>query len=169
MPRNHLIALAFLCIPFSATAALPELRHLIAADKPVGTAHMQVMWMDVYTASFWSDSGGWEKPPYALTLTYGMRFTAEELASRTRQEMLAVSSLPAAICEEYAERLKKIWPNVNAGDRITALADKDSTLFFYNGKKLGTIEGQEFMKAFFAIWLSAKSSEPAMRQQLLAK
>lgn len=162
------ICIAALLLPLAVQAAPPEISPLITAQKPVGTAQMRVLFMDVYKASFWSDTGGWDKAPYALTLTYGMNFTAAELADRTVEEMAGVSSLPAPTRAQYGKQLKALWPDVKTGDRLTALAEQDRTVFFHNGRKLGSIAGRPFMQAFFGIWLSPNSSEPEMQRQLLA-
>lgn len=156
-------------LPLVVAAKPPELAQAINAGKPVGSAQMRALWTEVYRASFWSDSGSWKRPPYALSLTYGMSFTAEELAKRTAQEMAHVSSMPEASRAAYAAELKALWPDVKTGDRLTALAEKDRTLFFHNGRRLGSIGGNEFMQAFFGIWLSPDSSEPDMQRQLLAQ
>lgn len=145
-----------------------EINQVIEAAAPIGTARMQKFMLHVYDASFWSDTGGWQKAPYALTITYAMDFSAEDLAERTLREMRHVSDAPEATLYKYAAHLEKLWPDVKEGDRITALARANgSTLFFYNGKPLGAIHDRIFTAAFFGIWLSPKCTEPTMRQQLL--
>ena len=169
MQRSLTYLALCLLLPLSAQAKATEIAPVIKAEKPVGTATMRVLWSDVYHASFWSDNGGWQQQPYALSLTYDMNFTADELADRTSEEMGKVSTLSETARTQYAERLKALWPNVKKGDRITAIARQNRTSFYHNGKALGSIEGGEFMRAFFGIWLSPNSSEPEMQRQLLAK
>jgi hypothetical protein len=36
-----------------------------------------------------------------------------------------------------------------------------------NDKPIGNIDDAEFARAFFAIWLDPKTSEPSLRKQLL--
>ena len=151
-----------------ATEKPPELNPSIHASAPVGSAKLRKFLLHVYDASFWSDAGGWQKAPYAMSITYAMDFSADELAERSFSEMQRVSDLPEATLRGYADRLAKLWPNVKEGDRVTALARTDgSTLFFYNGTRLGAMNDSQFTPAFFGMWLSPKSSEPTMRQQLL--
>lgn len=160
----------FMLCPLQSWAAEkpPELHPAIHAAAPQGAAQMRKLFLHVYDASFWSDSGDWQKAPYALTITYAMDFTAQELADRTLSEMQHVSDLPDATLRGYADRLAKLWPNITNGDRITALARADgSTVFFHNGTQLGAMSDAAFTPAFFGIWLSPKSSEPTMRKQLL--
>jgi hypothetical protein len=41
--------------------------------------------------------------------------------------------------------------------------------FLLNGKPFGEVRDAEFSSLFFGIWLSPGTSEPAMRQSLLAQ
>ena len=40
--------------------------------------------------------------------------------------------------------------------------------FTYNGKKLGGIADKQFGQSFLAIWLSPKTSRPAIRKRLIS-
>mgnify|MGYP003395186293 CR=1 FL=1 len=145
----------------------PEIAAVIKADAPVGEASLSKLLIHVYDATLWSDTGGWSKAPYALAIKYDMSFTADELADRTYDEMKRVSDQPDATLKQYADQLRTIFPNVKSGDRITALQqDAGTTLFYSNGKAIGKVSNPSFAQAFFGIWLSPKSSEPEMQQQL---
>jgi hypothetical protein len=41
--------------------------------------------------------------------------------------------------------------------------------FFRNGTPIGDIDDREFARAFFAIWLDPRTSEPELRKQLLGE
>ena len=63
----------------------------------------------------------------------------------------------------------KVIPDVRKGDRIMALHRPGSgAAFWVNGKASGEIVDAEFARLFFAIWLSPRTSEPQLRQALLA-
>ena len=168
MHRN-LVMLVILLLPFtvSATEKPAELLSAIRAKEPVGTAQMRALFMDVNKISFWSDSGSWQTVPYALSITYDMNFSADELADRTYEEMQEVSDLPGARLKIFSDQLRVIYPAIGEGDRVTALRKKTGTYFYHNGKRIGKISAPSFAEAFFSIWLSPKSSEPDMQQQLL--
>ena len=151
-----------------AAAKPPELNATIRATNPVGSGTLKKLFMSVYEASFWSDAGNFEKPPYALTITYAMSFTAQDLADRTLSEMQTISDAPEATLKSYTDQLAKLWPNVAAGDRITAIAlPTGRTAFYHNGRALGSISDAAFTPIFFGVWLSPKTSEPELRQKLL--
>ena len=168
--RRSLIVMALLFLPVSGMAAQKptELSGVIRAKNPVGVAQLQKLFMDVYAIEFWSDSGNWKRPPYALSITYNMNFSTEELVERTYDEMRHVSELPDEQLRAHTEQLRMIYPSVREGDRVTALRKKTGTYFYHNGKRIGNIRGSAFADAFFGIWLSPKSSEPEMLQQLLS-
>ena len=64
--------------------------------------------------------------------------------------------------------LAPLFPDVKAGDTITALHEPGKpTRFFLNGKPLGEAKDPGFADAFFAIWLSPKTSEKRLRRKLL--
>ena len=167
---RKLFLLAVLLVPSVAMALEkpPEIASQIHASSPVGTASYHKLFLHVYDASFWSDSDGWKQFPYALTVTYTMDIDAVDLADHARDDMAYSSDLSEAQRDHYRDQLMKLWPDVDEGDRITALADKDgSTTFFYNGRLRGRIQDPQFTRAFFGMWLSERSSEPQMRAELL--
>ena len=165
------VALAVALLPCIAFAAKPpELAASIHAASPVGSAQMDKLFIHVYDASFWSDSSGVSKPPYALSITYDMDFSKDDLIGRTVTELKHVSTLPDDKLQHYAAQLGTMWPDISSGDRITAFTpDAKQTVFYYNGKNVGKIADAEFTASFFGIWLSPKTSEPQMRKELLAE
>lgn len=170
MRKLALLVLLLLPLPAHAAEKPPEIASYIEAEEPVGTSKLRKLLLHVYDASFWSDSGGWKAAPYALTITYAMGFSPEELSERTRDEMKIVSSLTDNELDSFEQALRSIYPEVKAGDRITALAlDAGTTVFYHNGKETGRVVQPDFGPAFFGIWLSEKSSEPDMQKELLAQ
>jgi hypothetical protein len=63
--------------------------------------------------------------------------------------------------------LEKIWLDINAGDRLSMLSQKGTSVFYLNRQKIGEIESLTFAKTFLSIWLDENTSEPKLRQQLL--
>lgn len=171
MRKIFVLSLAVL-LPLVALAQAkpPEIAASIHAASPVGSAEMNKLLFHVYDASFWSDSGGMTKPPYALSITYDMDFSKGDLIDRTVTELKHVSNLSDDKLQSYTTQLGTIWPDISKGDRITAFtSNAKQTVFYYNGKKVGQIADADFTSAFFGIWLSPKTSEPQMRKELLGQ
>lgn len=169
--RKLLLILCLACPSLAAAdgAKPPELETFIEAAQPVGTASLSKLLLHVYDASYWSEQATWpSEEPYALSITYAMNFTPDELADRTLDEMKRVSPLPPGKLSGYADKLRGLYPQVKEGDRITALfLPPSKTVLYHNGKKFGLINDKGFVAAFFGIWLSEKTSEPKLRAGLL--
>jgi hypothetical protein len=66
--------------------------------------------------------------------------------------------------------MRALFPDVKAGDRITGVhLPGTGAQFWSNGRRLGEIRDSTFAKLFFGIWLAPQTSEPQLRQALLAK
>lgn len=167
--------LAACTLVLTITAALAmtrpaELDGSIASQKPYGSGSLTWLFFTAYDASLWTDAGVWSMDaPFALVVVYRMSFTTEELVERTIEEMEKVSpALRGAAARRYAVMLARAFPNVKAGDRITAVRVPGRPVrFYFNGKASADISDPELAGHFFAIWLSPNTSEPALRAKLL--
>ena len=75
-----------------------------------------------------------------------------------------------AVGQRWLAAMKQIFPDVQAGDRITGLnVPGMGARFFINGRLQGDVRDAEFARRFFGIWLSLQTSEPTLRQALLGK
>ena len=151
------------------TAKPPEIATVIASEKPYGEARLRKLGFHVYDASLWHDGDTWQIDSlYALTLTYAMNFTPQELAERSIEEMRRTTAISDAVETSRYTRLIKLFPTVKPGDRITALYQPPGNVsFFHNGTPTGSIAEPDFARAFMGIWLSDKTSEPVMRSRLI--
>jgi hypothetical protein len=155
-----------------ATPKPAELANVIRADAPFGTASMHWLWMTAYDAELWTDAPKWSmSSPFALTLRYHHSFDGLDIVERTIKEMHNVDpSLGKDRLAAYRAKLVDLFPSVKPGDEITALyAPGAPVRFFYNGRLTGELDDADFAKPFFGIWLSPRTSDPALRAQLLRK
>jgi hypothetical protein len=168
--RLLMLAAAWLLATPAFAEPLPEIKDTLKAEAPYGKGDLRWLWMKAYDASLWTDTKPWSmSAPFALSLTYDMEFASEELADRSIDEMRRVSSLSKTQLETLRSILRRVFPNVKSGDRITALyLPGKSVRFFYNGAPKGKVTEPYFPEAFFGIWLSEKTSEPGLRRALLA-
>ncbi len=69
----------------------------------------------------------------------------------------------------WGNTLKTIFPDVEDGDVLLGQKNADgSTSFYYNNNQIGFIDDADFTSWFFSIWLGPKTSEPALRSELLS-
>lgn len=170
---HKLIAAALLGASLTASFAAarpPELSGVLNADQPYGSASLSWLFLTAYEIDLWTDAAAWSmNSSFALTITYRMSFTRDELIERTLKEMSKISpSLSPADKDRFAKALIKAWPNVKSGDRLTALYEPSKPVrFFHNGGPTTPVAESGFAEPFFGIWLSPQTSEPSVRARLL--
>ena len=162
--------------PVPATAAA-------AADKDglpplpgarlAGQGLLRVWGFEVYQASLWVGPGfrpdSFASQPFALELEYRRGFKASAIAERSIQEMRRLGRFSEAQAQRWQRALQAALPDVRPGDRIVGLnRPGQGVRFEQDGRLLGELADPEFARLFFAIWLAPGTSEPALREALLA-
>lgn len=172
MKKRLIIMLIFgLFLPVASLAAMPNIEKNIPNAKKVGTARMQVMFWDVYDITLLAPDGKWQKDgSFALKIDYLRRLKGPLIAKRSIEEMQKQGFDNNTKLNEWLEKMTAIFPNVEAGDTITGLRDANGSSHFYLGdRSIGQIDDPDFTEQFFGIWLNEKTSEPALRRQLLGQ
>jgi hypothetical protein len=136
---------------------------------PVGEGKLSVAFWDVYDATLYAPEGTWTPSrPYALSLRYFRDIKGRDIADRSVQEIRGQGFNDEVKLAAWNAQLKSIFPDVQPGSVLSAVfIPGKHTQFFNNGAPIGTIKGDEFANHFAGIWLSEKTSEPALRKQLL--
>lgn len=160
--------IAALLMAVSAHAAPKEVAGTIKQETAYGEGKLQRLLFVAYKASLWTDAKAWSyDAPFALSITYNMGFAKDDLVDRTISEMAGQSESPTP-AESYREVLNKAFTDVKDGERFTALfTAKKSVRFYHNGRFTSEVADPVFAKRFFDIWLSPKTTEPALRRGLL--
>jgi Chalcone isomerase-like len=179
------ICLAFmagmLSAPAGVNAASPDPSVQASAEvhrtvpEPVlgGRAKLSVWGFDIYHANLWVapgfKSGDYANHPFAIELAYLRDFKRGAIASRSIAEMARQAKSTPIEQASWERQMREVFPDVKAGDRILGVnMPGQGARFLTNGKPSGEIRDPEFARLFFGIWLSPSSSEPKMRQDLLA-
>jgi hypothetical protein len=125
----------------------------------------------VYNAFLWTTQGTESlKETFALDLNYLRNFTSEALSQRSIDEMVGQGVGNETQHAKWMEDMKRVFPNVKPGDRITGLSlPGKMARFYHNGKHTGDVNDPAFADAFFGIWLHPKTSQPELRKALLAQ
>lgn len=146
-----------------------EIKHKFISENPHGEGTLHFMLLHVYDTSLWTDAETFSyEHPFALSITYRMNFSKEELTDRSLKEIKHAHNLPDETLEKYKKIFLEIYPNIKKGDRITAIyTEKKQVELFYNGALYGTVANKEFAIPFFDIWLGEKTSELKLRNKLL--
>lgn len=151
---------------------MPEpITQLIPKAQKRGEGKMTYLFWDVYTAELYTPNGEWKgEPPYALSLTYLRDFKGVDIAKRSVKEMKEQGFDDQQKLGEWEALMSELFPNVSKGTELSGIfLENGQTSFFSEGEKLGTVEDSDFGQRFFSIWLSDKTSEPALRKQLIGE
>ena len=168
--------------PGVSVAMTDPVRMQLGEPREAGRGNLRFLGMRVYEAVLWvpgpttqaaAERARAYPPPFdrdfALELVYAIELSGVRIAERSDQEIgrQPDRGTPAQRAR-WLERMRSIFLDVRAGDRIVGLYRVDgATRFFLNGKPLGEIDDPAFGRAFFGIWLDTKTSEPALREALL--
>lgn len=139
----------------------------------VGQGTMRFLGFEVYRARLWAqpgfDADQYSAHPLALELTYQRNFTAEAIAKRSIEEMRRVGSFTPQQATRWQQALQEALPDVKPGDRLLGLYQPGAgAVFKMGGRVVGEVADAEFSRLFFGIWLSPQTSEPGLRQALIA-
>jgi hypothetical protein len=152
-------------LPAEVKAELPDTRTL-------GTSRMRFFGINLYDAKLLAPAlkrSDYTASAFALELLYLRSFDGTAIADRSLKEMRRVGSISPEKEKSWLETMRKTFPDVKSGDRITAFHKPGVGIrFFINGIAHTSIDDPEFSRFFFGIWLSPNTSEPKMRAELLA-
>ena len=170
--RAYFLALAtmFPALPCSAQA-LPA---AVVAEHPGlsarGEGAMRFFGFKVYEVRLWTMM----KPfapgePFALELVYHMTLNGRDIAERSVQEMRGQGHRDETKLKRWGDAMAKIFPDIKKGDTLVGVSIPGKEARFYMREKfIASVPDPEFAQAFFDIWLSEKTSAPAVRRKLLA-
>lgn len=138
-----------------------------------GQGLLRVWGFEVYRVRLWVgpgfDANDHAAAPLALELEYLRDFEGSAIARRSIQEIRRQQPLTEDQARRWQRALEEVLPNVKAGDALTGLYRPGAAAVFMQGQRvLGEVTDPLFARLFFGIWLSPATSEPALREALLA-
>ncbi len=157
-----------LAMVFAASAHAEDPLDIVPAAKKVGSGRMVYFLMPIFDATLYAPYGHYSPDkPFALSLTYLRSLNGSDIAHSGVDEMRS-QGVDDATLAAWGKQMVAIFPDVTAGACITGVRDANGAAAFYqSGKVLGRVDDPAFASHFFAIWLGDKTSQPALRKQLL--
>ena len=177
LPRRAVLLIALLCA-LGARAQAPAAPAEVTAELPgarlQGSGRLRFLGLRIYDAHLWAGAQpvatDWSATPFALELLYARELKGEQIAERSLAEMKRQGDIAAETAQRWLALMKQLFPDVKAGDRITGVnLPGIGARFFVNGALRGEPKDVDFARLFFGIWLSPRSSEPALREALLGR
>lgn len=161
--------------PAWATAAATPPAEVSAALPGAllqGQGRLRYFGLHIYDAALWSPA---PLPPgnplgaaLALEMRYARKLAGSSIASRSIDEMKRVGDFTEADGQRWLEAMKQAFPDVSPGDRLTGVHRPGlGAAFFANGKPTAEVRDAQFAQLFFGVWLSPRTSQPALRAALL--
>jgi hypothetical protein len=176
LSRRALLATA-LVWPVSAWAVKPstppaEVSAALPGAGLQGAGRLRYLGLHIYDAALWSSahvtSSDALDTALAIELRYARSLRGALIAERSLDEMKRIGEVSDADGQRWLDAMKQIFPDVKAGDRLTGLhRPREGAAFFVNGRAAGEVRDAKFAEIFFAIWLSPRTSQPALRSALL--
>jgi hypothetical protein len=155
-----------------AQDSLPkEIQDNVPNAALVGEDMFTYYFWDVYLASLYAPNGRYNtEDVFALRLKYQRDLEGKKIAQRSIDEMKKQSSLSQEQAKAWLNKMESIFPDVSDGDVLTGVATKNGTsVFYFNGEKVDSVEDADFTARFFNIWLGESTSEPKFRKALLGE
>ena len=162
----YLLGLLFICFATEKNIAQP-----LSKLETVGTARLRVLFFDIYTSELKTESGEYADGirPIQLKIVYARNIKSSALIKQTKKEWDA-QMVNDSNQWGWINKLEQIWPDIRSGDTlIFELYNDEKNQFFYNGQAIGNVEDPNFGETFLDIWLSAKTTRPNIRREILGK
>lgn len=159
----------------AASLATPGVRLPAAVDAlagglaPRGQAELRWFGLKLYDAALWTAGPYWMADgPHALEIRYARDIRGSRLVDTSIDEIRRLGHDDERRLGQWRSALAAVLPDVSAGDTLVGLHLPGRGAHFWHGEQpLGAITDPALAQAFFAIWLDARSREPALRAQLL--
>jgi len=163
--------------PARANTPPPEVAQALGRPRLQGGGRLRFLGLRVYDARLWvgeqpvtDADGGWQDVPLALELQYLRRLVGAQIAERSLEEKRRQAEIAPADGERWLAAMRQLFPDVADGDRLTGVNLPGQGLrFFFNGQLRGEVMDPAFARLFLGIWLSPRTSEPALRASLLGR
>lgn len=167
-------SMKYILIALISLLALPAMaaydQYVPQAEK-VGQGRLTYLMWDVYDASLYAPEGRYEADrPFALRLSYLRNIPAEKIVERSIAEMAEQAGIDQSRLSEWEARLFAFFPEITKGDEVIGVNDGQGTsLFYYNGTRVGMIDDPDFTRSFFDIWLGSDTNVPDLQRKILGK
>lgn len=163
---KFIFIVTFLLMGQTAQAAC--LPGYIKDENRVGQGAMRVMFLHIYDAALYAPQGKYAaNSPFSLRLIYKRDIKGKRIAGVSVDEIRKQGMTGSALLAQWQRSMENIFPDVAAGDSMTGVFSGGKTVFCQGNTKIGVIEGTDFARQFFGIWLLDGTSAPELRRKLL--
>lgn len=170
MDRRHCL----LALPaWVVGAAWADPATLLPGVRLAAQARFRYFGFEVYDLRLWAAPGfdpqAYERQPFVLELAYLRALKGAAIAERSIREMKGVGAVSDEQAQRWEAAMRRCFPDVARGDRLAGQHQPgQGARFSHNGQPTDSVPDADFARLFFGIWLSPATSEPRLREALLA-
>lgn len=130
--------------------------------------------LKIYDARLWVERAAFQpdspiSSKFVLDLTYARDLYGNRIARSSIGQIRQLGLGSPAQQAVWLDKMQMLFPDVHEGTHISGVyLPAKGARFYLDGKLLGEIDDPEFARAFFSIWLDARTSAGRLRSQLLA-
>ncbi|GHE81426.1 chalcone isomerase family protein [Thalassotalea profundi] len=136
----------------------------------LGKATFSILFWDLYKSKLSTTTGKYpidnKKEQLIYEIHYLANISSDDLIKRTVEQWQHLN-VPKIQYQEYLADLKRIWPDIEKGDKLALLLLEAKSVFYFNDAYIGVIDSPKFGQLFLDIWLSEETSQPLLRRDLL--
>ena len=164
--------LVCLLLSFSLDCVALPLPEQVAGDFPqlrlAGEGRLRWLGWHIYDAALWVNGPRWNvDSEFALDIRYARNIKGRQLVEASISEMKRLGYLDQEKLSRWSQEMLRVFPDVRKGEHITGVNRPGvGAAFYHKGRSAGLIGDPEFARAFFAIWLDARTREPGLRKSL---
>jgi len=132
------------------------------------------LFIKAYVAAFYAAGRDASDPlarsPRRLEIEYFWPLKAQQFAKATQAGMETnLSRAELRVFAPQIAQMNALYEDVEPGDRYALTYAEGRTELAKNGRPLGSVEGEEFGRAMFSIWLGKSPLSPGLKSQLLGR
>jgi Chalcone isomerase-like len=155
------------------TAPAASASDALSGQRTIGQSLFRWWGLEVYRATLYGDASfdppRFERQRFGLELEYLRNFSGRDITQRSLDEMQGIAPLDPAQASAWRDAMLKAFPDVRPGDRLLGVHEPERGARFYvNGRLQGVVDDPVFSARFFGIWLSPRTSQPRLREALIA-
>ena len=173
MPLRAALLLCLLACAHGAFAqSLPGATDkLMPGARESGGGSFRYFGLLIYEAKLWTSGVHLdEATPFALGIRYARNIKGAKLAEESVNQWQKMGYGSEEKYAAWGAHMQRVFPDVKPGDELVGVnLPGRGVLFYFNGAPSGEIGDVGFARAFFAIWLDARTSEPALRRALIGE
>ena len=160
-----------LAMPAVAQTLPSAAADILSGARETGGGAFRYLGLRIYDAKLWTAGPRFDaEAPYALGIRYARNIKGLKLAEESVKQWRGMRYGFENKYEAWEAEMRRIFPDVKPDDELVGVhLPGKGAQFFFNGKPAGEVADLAFARAFFAIWLDERTTEPGLRRALIAE